>query len=98
VSGANAAEDQARSLVHAWNDGTPWTAADDQVLRDHPELTILQLARRVHRTYWSVEGRRKRLGLVDQHAPREHVLPTDRILCPCGADVGEDHESWCPEA
>ena len=54
---------------------TPWTPADEDVIRRHPEMTAKALARLLGRSYESV--RRKRTALGGRNAGM-------RLCCVCG--------------
>jgi hypothetical protein len=68
--------DQARTREAALRHGAPWTPEEDTYLLTHANQSTRDQALALGRTFWSVQGRRRRL--FRDHGPRRmHVRATD---------------------
>ena len=101
---------QSDSQATAESHGKAWTKEEDDYLMSTDD-TIDQMARHLGRTFYAVKGRLTRIELMltlngeisyRESDTRDYLGLFDakrtRILCACAADVGEDHQDWCPDA
>lgn len=86
-------EYQAKSLLTAYREGQPWTDNETALLYS-PELTLLEMAQKIGRSYWSVHVKRHRLGLQESKLPGDRagsrqldspfdIQPTETICTEC---------------
>ena len=102
---------QSETLANAESHGNAWTREEDDYMLSTND-TIEQMARHLGRTFYAVKGRLTRIEIMltmngeisyresDTHDYLGLFAGTKRtrILCACAADVGEDHQDWCPDA
>ena len=101
---------QSDSQATAESHGNAWTKEEDDYMLSTDD-TIEQMARHLGRTFYAVKGRLTRIdimltmnGGITYHESETHDYlglfdaKRTRILCACAADVGEDHQDWCPDA
>lgn len=101
---------QSDSQATAESHGKAWTREEDDYMLSTDD-TIEQMARHLGRTFYAVKGRLDRIEIMlamngeisySESDTHDYLGLFDakpaRILCACAADVGEDHQDWCPDA
>ena len=101
---------QSETLANAESHGNAWTKEEDDYMLSTND-TIEQMARHLGRTFYAVKARLARIEIMltlngeisyRESGTRDYMGLFDakrtRILCACAADVGEDHQDWCPDA
>ena len=102
---------QSETLANAESHGNAWTKEEDDYMLSTDD-TIEQMALHLGRTFYAVKGRLARIEIMlamngeisyRESDTRDYLglfedTKRTRILCACAADVGEDHEDWCPDA
>ena len=101
---------QSDSQATAESHGNAWTKEEDDYMLSTDD-TIEQMARHLGRTFYAVKARLARIeimltmnGEISYRESDTHDYlglfdaKRTRILCACAADVGEDHQDWCPDA
>ena len=101
---------QSDSQATAESHGKAWTKEEDDYMLSTDD-TLDQMARHLGRTFYAVKGRLTRIELMLTMNGEISYRESDthdylglfdakrtRILCACAADVGEDHQDWCPDA
>jgi hypothetical protein len=107
VATRNIARYQENSLEHAVNGKQRWEEEEDLFLLT-TELSLADAAIELGRTFYACATRHAKLLELIRHgrSPEYQELIADlivatkpqRILCACGADIGDEHEGWCPSA
>ena len=101
---------QSETLANAESHGNAWTKEEDDYMLSTDD-TIEQMALHLGRTFYAVKGRLARIEIMltlngeityRDSDTRDYLGIFDtkpvRILCACAADVGDDHQDWCPDA